>query len=371
MLSLALSGALTLGAASVQAADGRKPAAGEPLPVVASFSILADLVRQVGGDRVHVDTLVTIGSDTHVFQPGPTQVRQLAAARLVVVNGLGFEGWMPRLVKSSGYRGPLVEAARGVRTLQADEHHHHDDGRDHGDAGDHANGRDGAHGHGHGGHDHDVQSELPAHHDDHAHDADREHGDGPSAPEAAKADGHGHDHGGPDPHAWQDVANVRHYVANIRQALCEVAPADCEGFRQRAAAYDKALQELDKQIHQAIDTVPTEQRRVMVAHAAFGYYARAYGVEFLSPMGVSTEAEPSAAIVARLVRQAREQKVRAFFLEYGSDPRLMKRMAAELDENITLGELYSDTLSASNGKAPDYLSMMRLNTQSLVDALKP
>ncbi|MDO4681422.1 MAG: zinc ABC transporter substrate-binding protein [Lautropia sp.] len=180
---------------------------------------------------------------------------------------------------------------------------------------------------------------------------------------------HHHHHGGLDPHAWQDAANVRHYVENISKALCEAVPADCEGFRQRAAAYDRQVRMLDREIHQAVDALPENRRRVMVGHAAFGYFGRAYGIEFLSPQGVSTEAEPSAAVVARLVRQAREQNVRAFFLEYGSDPRLMKRMAAELDKRIPIGELYSDTLSAPDGPAPDYLSMMRANVSALVKAL--
>lgn len=115
--------------------------------------------------------------------------------------------------------------------------------------------------------------------------------------------------------------------------------------------------------------LPENRRRVMVGHAAFGYFGRAYGIEFLSPQGVSTEAEPSAAVVAKLVRQAREQQVRAFFLEYGGDPRLVQRMAAELDKTIPVGQLYSDTLSAADGPAPDYLSMMRVNTAALVKAL--
>lgn len=345
---------LMLGLApGVWAAD--EGAAGtEPLAVMASFSIMQDLVRQVGGDRVKVETLVPAGADTHVYQPGPAQARQLAASKLVIINGLGFEGWLPRLIRSSGYKGPVIEAAQGIRTLAAsDDHgHSHDHDDDHEDE-----------------HDHD---EADTHDDDHDHDKaeGHSHSHAKSAGESSRDD-HGHEHahaGMRDPHAWQDVFNVRRYVANIAQALCEAAPADCEGFRQRARAYDKQLVLLDRQIHQAIEAVPRERRRVMVSHAAFGYYAKAYKLEFLAPVGVSTEAEPSAATVGKLIREAREKEVKAFFFENNSDPRLLQRMASEL-KDIRIGELYADSLSKASGPAPDYLSMMRFNTTAITRAL--
>jgi len=180
---------------------------------------------------------------------------------------------------------------------------------------------------------------------------------------------HHHHHGGLDPHAWQDVSNVRLYVKNIAEGLCKAAPADCEGFQDRARAYTEHLKELDQEIRMAVDAIPAERRRVMVSHAAFGYYQRAYGITFMAPVGVSTEEEPSAAVVASLIRQAREQKVQAFFFENNSDPRLLKRMASEL-KNVTVGELYADSLSPLGGPASDYISMMRLNTRTLMNALR-
>lgn len=353
-----------LAAGPAQAAHGVAATAGQtdaapsarPLPVVASFSILADLVKQVGGDRVAVESLVKAGGDTHVFQPGPAQVRQLSSASLVVVNGLGFEGWMPRLIGSSGYKGPVVEAARGLQAMKAtDDHHHHGDDADEDDH-DH----EGPHGHDHDhdgphGHDHDEDGPHGHSHADHDHD-EASHGH------------HHHHHGGLDPHAWQDALNVRHYVANIAEGLCQAAPADCDGFRERARAYDQKLLALDQEIHQAVDATPTDRRRVMVSHAAFGYYGRAYHITFMAPVGVSTEEEPSASVVATLIRQARQQNVQAFFFENNSDPRLLKRMASEL-KHVTIGELYADSLSPANGPAADYLSMMRYNTRVITQAL--
>ena len=388
-----LAGALLAGgAATAMAQQPAKRFTGEgsnasraPLSVVTSFSVLADLVQQVGGNRVAVDTLVGPGGDTHVFQPGPTQVRQLSAAHLVVVNGLGFEGWMPRLIGSSGYKGPVVEAAHGVDALKADPHHHHHHGGK--DAHDDHDGDDHDHDHDHDGHDHDGHDadhhDHGADHDhdghdagdhDHAgHDHDHDHDHDATMPAGATGKArhaaHHHHHGGLDPHAWQDVSNVRLYVKNIAEGLCKAAPADCEGFQDRARAYTEHLKELDQEIRMAVDAIPAERRRVMVSHAAFGYYQRAYGITFMAPVGVSTEEEPSAAVVASLIRQAREQKVQAFFFENNSDPRLLKRMASEL-KNVTVGELYADSLSPLGGPASDYISMMRFNTRTLMNALR-
>ena len=389
-----LAGALLAGgAATAMAQQPAKRFTGEgsnasraPLSVVTSFSVLADLVQQVGGNRVAVDTLVGPGGDTHVFQPGPAQVRQLSAAHLVVVNGLGFEGWMPRLIGSSGYKGPVVEAAHGVDALKADPHHHHHhggkdahddhDGDDHDHDHDHDHDGHDADGHDHDGHDADHH-DHGADHDHDGHDAgdhdhaghDHDHDATMPAGATGKARHAAHHHGGLDPHAWQDVSNVRLYVKNIAEGLCKAAPADCEGFQDRARAYTEHLKELDQEIRMAVDAIPAERRRVMVSHAAFGYYQRAYGITFMAPVGVSTEEEPSAAVVASLIRQAREQKVQAFFFENNSDPRLLKRMASEL-KNVTVGELYADSLSPLGGPASDYISMMRFNTRTLLNALR-
>lgn len=162
---------------------------------------------------------------------------------------------------------------------------------------------------------------------------------------------------------------MRRYVANILKALCAAVPADCAGFRQRAGAYDQKLQQLDQEIRSAVGALPSDRRSVMVSHSAFGYYAKAYGITFMAPVGVSTETEPSAAVVGRLIREARQQQIRAFFFESNSDRRLLQRMAAEM-KDVTIGELYSDTLSREGGPAPDYLSLMRFNTQAITHALQ-
>lgn len=289
------------------------PVKAQPLPVVATFSILGDWVQQVGGDRVAVDVLVPAGADSHVFQPTPAHARQLSQARVVFSNGLGFEGWIERLITNAGFQGKHVVATAGIQPLAAAGHHHHGH----------------RHGHSHGGH----------HHGEH------------------------------DPHAWQSLAHAQVYVRNIATALCEVDPQGCDSFRQRADAYQQQLQALEAEIKALWAPIPQAQRRVIVSHDAFAYYGQAYGVTFLAARGISNDSEPSARGIATLVRQIRDQQVRALFVENVSDPRLIERIARETGLTVS-GKLYSDSLSAAGGNASDYLAMMRFNTQALIQALQ-
>ena len=277
----------------------------EPLRVVATFSILGDLVQQVGGQRVAVQTLVGLGGDAHVFQPTPTHARQVGQAQLVVSNGLGYEGWMPRLLQSTGYKGPQVIATKGVRPIEGGKDHDHD---------------------------------------------------------------HDHDHGHDDPHAWQSVPNAIVYVANIADGLCAADAAGCADYRTGAARTTDALKKLDAEIRTAWAPIPAAERKVITSHAAYAYYGQAYGVRFLSPQGVSTESEASAKGVAQLVRQIRRDGIRALFIENVSDPRLIQQIARETGLKPA-GRLFSDSLTPPGGGAPTYMDMMRANTQALVRAV--
>ncbi|MQM31426.1 MAG: metal ABC transporter substrate-binding protein [Candidatus Accumulibacter phosphatis] len=279
----------------------------ELLPVVASFSILGDLTQRVGGEHVQVYTLVGPLADAHVYQPKPADVKILARARLVVVNGLGFEGWIDRLMQSSGYRGPIVVASKGVKLL------------------------------------------------------DKEAGPG--------GQHRGHDHAADvDPHAWQDLAQARHYVDNIAAALTQLDPANEAAYQANAAALKQQIDTLDAEIRASLSRLPAERRVVVSSHDAFGYFARAYGIRFLAPVGVSTDAQPSAAAVAAIIRQIRQEKIPAMFIENVSDPRLLERISAESGARIG-GILYSDSLSTAGTTAASYLGMMRENAKTLAAAL--
>lgn len=290
--------------------------AAEPVvKAVASFSILGDLVRRVGAERVAVDVLVAPGSDAHVFQPKPAQAKQVGQAQVVFSNGLGFEGWINRLLKTTQFKGQHVVVSQGIPPLKgADEGHGHDN-----------------HGHGHG---------------------------------------HGHKANAADPHAWQNVANVQTYVANIAQGLCAADAAGCDGYRRNAEAYTQELKRLEQDIRSAWGAIPAPQRMVITSHDAFGYYAHAYGVRFLSPQGLSTESEASAQGVARLVRQIKKEGAKALFVESVSDPRLIEQIARETGLRPAKEALYSDALSAPGTEADSYIGMMRHNTRALTSAIR-
>ncbi len=286
---------LLVSAASAQA---------QPMPVVASFSILGDVVSQVGGDRVAVQVLVGPGSDAHVLQPTPAQARQVAQARVVVAHGMGFEGWMPRLLRAAGFKGRELRVAEGLKPLKA----------------------------------------------------------------AAGSDRHGHAHD-VDPHSWQDVASVLHWVPRIAAALCEADAAGCDTYRARADTYATRLRALDAEIRAQWAPLPPAERKLITSHDAFGWYAAAYGVRFLSPQGLSTEAEASARGVAQLVRQIRAEGIRALFVETIADPRLIEQIGRETGLKPA-GRLYSDSLSPPGGPAASYEALMRHNTRLMVDALR-
>lgn len=287
---------------------GAAAQSGEKLRVVATFSILGDLVRQVGGERVDVATLVGPNGDAHVYAPTPADGRRLGEAKVVFANGLKFEGWINRLIKSSGTKAAIVEAATGVKPITSEEN---------------------------------------ADHGDHKH---------------------AHDHGAFDPHAWQSVANAQIYVANIRDALSAADPAGKATYGANAATYLKALDDLDKEIKALVDRIPAERRKLITSHDAFRYFEAAYGIDFIAPQGVSTDAEASAKDVAKIIRQIKAEKISAIFVENISDPRLMERIAKETGAKI--GEpVFSDALSDPNGPAGTYIDMMRHNIKAFSAAL--
>lgn len=290
------------------------------LPVVATFSILGDIVKNVGGERVSVTALVGPNGDSHVYQPTPAAAKEVAAAAVVFENGLGLEGWMERLVQASGTKAELVVVTKGVTPRFRTASEPQDDDEDEGGA-------------------------------------------------EKTADAHkGHDHGPLDPHAWQNVANVEIYAANIRDGLIKADPAGADVYKANTDAYIAKLKTLDAQVRAAMAKIPAKQRRIITSHDAFGYFGDAYGLKLLAAQGVSTESEASAKDVARIIRQIKAQKIPAVFLENISDPRLTARIAKESGARIG-GELYSDALSDDKGPASTYIDMIQSNVRELSSAL--
>jgi zinc/manganese transport system substrate-binding protein len=279
------------------------------IKVVASFSILEDLVKNVGGNRVEVTSLVGPNGDVHVYQPTPADAKAVSAANLVVVNGLGMEGWMERLVQTSGYKGPIVVATKGIKPREMSK----------------------------------EEEEAHEYVAKHKHEI--------------------------DPHAWQDLGNGIIYVNNIARGLSTVDPAGAAIYQANATAYNAKLTDLDRWVKKEFAAIPARKRRMITSHDALGYFGAAYGIEILSLLGFSTESEAAAGDIARLIKQIRQEKITAVFIENITDPRLMEQVAKE--SGVTLGgELYSDSLSKAGEPAPTYIDMFKNNVSKIVAAMR-
>ncbi len=306
-------GLVTLGggfAATATAAD---------IKVVGSFSILGDFAKNVGGERVDVTTLVGPNGDAHVYEPRPADAAALEQANVILINGLAFEGFMSRLIESSGTKATVIEVSKGIEPMKTSEEKHHE-------------------GHEEAGH------------------TDEGHG------------GQAHDHGAFDPHAWQSIHNAEIYVKNIADALCEADKAGCPSYTANSEAYLKKLAELEAEVKTALDAIPADKRTIITSHDAFGYFEHEYGLKFIAPEGISTEAEASAADVAKLIDQVKEDKASAIFLENIANPRLVEQIVTETGIKLG-GTLYSDALSDADGPASTYIDMFRHNLDTIKAAI--
>jgi len=289
------------------------------IQVVTTFSVLSDLVKQIGGEHVEVYSLVGWDEDAHVFHPSPSAVKKLARADLLIVNGLGFEGWLDRLVSVAQYKGVLQIASEGIDAI-------HLEGRDK--------------------------------HEHHGHD---------------EGEGHGDDHEGGgrgskvfDPHAWLSLKAVRHYLTNISSALQALDPNRVDYYRDRAQQYSSLLNELERSIDSRFSAIP-QNRHVVIPHNAFAYLARDYGLHIHSLKGLSTESESSAAQIARTIREIRSNNIRAIFSENIVNSRIIETITRETGVKFG-GNLISGALSKEI--APTYLAMMRHNANLLIAALE-
>lgn len=284
---------------AIAAAVLAAPAAAKTVEAVASFTVLADLVRQVGGDHVHVISMVPPNGDPHEYEPTPDDARNLKSADLAFTSGLGLEGWFSRLAKASGYAGKPIVASDGIRTRKMEE---------------------------------DGKTII-------------------------------------DPHAWNSIPNAEIYVANIEKALVKADPDDAAAFKDNAQKYAAKLKDLDAYAHAQVDTVPKAERKVLTTHDALSYFGAVYGVAFLSPLGFSTENEPSAAQVANVIKQIKAEHVGTYFFENSNDPRLVKQIADATGAQPG-GELFVEALSPPDGPTPTYADMFKYNVDKLVAGMK-
>jgi zinc/manganese transport system substrate-binding protein len=267
------------------------------ITVVATFSVIGDMLANVGGDRLEIKTLVGPGGDCELYQPTAADVATVATARAVFINDLNeeFEPWLEPLLKQARFDGAKVVVSRGARTRTAEEEHP-------------VSGR-----------------QFPA---------------------------------AIDQHAWLDPRNGIVYVRNIGEALARLDPAGAADYRAHAAAYSRQIQEVDGWARREFTEVPAGKRRALASHDSLQYIAAAYGITLLAVNGWTNKSEPSAAELARLARQIRAEHVKALFLDSITDPRTMQRIAAETGAMIG-GTLYGDSLSPAPGEADSYIRMLR------------
>lgn len=314
----ALGGGIFLLSLSLLPNQGANLFAKPAIRVVTTSPIFADMIQNVGGDRVEVQSIVPVGSDPHAFDPTPREARAIAQADILFFNGYQFESWLQQLIDSA--------ASPQLIRVQLSE----------------------------GLHPRPLGSYAAEHHAEH----------GPA--ESSAHHGHEHQHGPYDPHFWLDVTHAMHYVERITAALQAHDPAGAETYAERAAAYLNELRELDSWFFAQIDRIPPENRRLVTYHDAFGYMAERYGLQWIGAVVPNPEREPSARELADLVRLVRELQVPAIFAEPQINPRFVATLAREA--GIAVGTLYSDTLSAEH---PTYIEMMRANAMALVEGLSP
>ena len=304
---------------SVHAADSR-------LTVVTGNTIVQDIAVQIGGARVDATCLLQPGVDPHSYQPVPEDVKRLAAARLVIINGLGFEGWFEGLAKEAGIKGTVIVATKGIPTLKMEAED------------DHA-----GHGHGHGhGHDHSSDSSS---------DKSKAHG---------QVD---------DPHAYNSIANGVRYAENIRDAFIAADVAGAEIYRASAAAYITQLRAADAAAKVQFASLTKAQRKLITNHDALQYFAHEYGFEILAPNTALEDSQPSAKDLAELIDFIKNQKVKGVFLEFGKNEKIIAQIAKEA--GVTIGaELYLDGVGSAGSPAGTYLGMFQTNVSSIVAGLK-
>lgn len=266
----------------------------DDMQIVASFSILGDMVEEVVGDLATVTTIVGPDADAHVYQPSVADARAVAQADIIFVNGLGFETWSDTLIAESGTKAASFVATDGITPVE-------------------------------------VEGEI-------------------------------------DPHAWNSLPNGAIYVGNIANVLVEAMPEHADEIKANAEAYIAQLEALDAETREKLAELPADRRTVVTAHDAFGYLADAYDLTFLAPVGIDTEAEPSARDLAVLISQLKEQGAAALFVENITSPALVQQISDETGIAIG-GRLFSDALSERGGPATSYLAMFQHNLSTLLDAL--
>lgn len=281
----------------------------EPVKVMTSFSILGNVTREIGGDKVEVAEIVKANQDMHIYRITPQDAKRLKNSQLILLNGKGFES--NEFVKAAKAANvPIALATEHIESI------HHDDGE---------------------------------HHHEHQHEHKHHH----------------HHHGGDDPHVWQDPVLMKQYSQNIADALIKIDPQNKDYYSGSLKKYQQKLDDLDTLAKKSFATIPVEKRKVLTSHDSFAYFGARYQVKFMAPQGVSEESEPSAKQMAEIIHTVKSENIRAVFVENISNPKLLNRLTREAGVSIT-GKLYSDALPENS----NYINMMKHNIDTLSHAMQ-
>ena len=283
------------------------------LNVLTSTTFLADIARNVAGDRAAVESLLPVGADPHAYQEAPTDVAKIAESNVLILNGVEYEHFIEPLLENAGGERLIIETTTGLTPHEMEEHGH--EGEEHTEG------------------------------DEHAHEAG-------------------------DPHMWLDPNLVITYVENIRDGLSEADPEGAETYKANADAYIAQLKDLDKWISEQVDTIPAERRLLVTNHEALGYFAERYGFEVVDTIipSLSSEASASAQEVAASIDSIKASGAPAIFLGEVENADLANQIASETGVKV-VDSLYLETLT-DGAPAATYIDMMKYNVTQIVEALK-
>jgi zinc/manganese transport system substrate-binding protein len=277
---------------------------------IASFStVLTEVVQEVGANHVKVAGLVKPGQDPHEYQPTPSDLKQAADAKLILLSGKHLEHYLDKVQQATGAKAESLAVGDDLPTLKIKAN--------------------------------------------------------PDEPQAnAEEDQNGMVD---DPHWWNSVANVEKATIIVRDALIKLDPDDRADYEKNARAYFAKLEALDSWVKRKVAELPRNKRKLVTSHDAFQYLAKDYGFKIYAIEGVSTETEPSNRHVAELIDDIKSQQVKAIFLESSLNPKVSREITRETGAKIG-GTLYADGLGAGDGMT--YEGMVRHNVSTIVDSLK-
>ncbi|HSG43761.1 MAG TPA: metal ABC transporter substrate-binding protein [Anaerolineales bacterium] len=283
--------------------------------ILTSTTFLADITRNIAGDRVPVESLLPIGADPHSYQPTPRDAAKIADSELLIINGAGYESFIESLLDNAGGERHVIIASDGIEPRHMEDHE---------------------------GEDHDENAEA----------------------------GNGHEHEAGDPHMWLDPNNVIIYVENIREALTNLDPEGGAIYKSNADAYVAELKSLDAWIIEQVAQIPQEKRLLVTNHEALGYFAERYGFTIAGTVieSFSSGASPSAGQMAGLIDQIKTSGAPAIFLDASDNDTLAQQIADETSVRVVTG-LHLESLT-DGPPAGTYIDLMLHNVMLIVDALK-